>query len=510
MTRMNRILITLAVILSLGLSVTVSAAATYGPTRDQETLWSIASRIKPTHDISVQQVALALYRKNPQAFESANINALKHNVTLQLPTLAEMRSTSYAQAVRTTKHHNQAWQASGGSDKDSAELATTKRDSVTRPRTIIKVVEKPVVVVDNKVRRQQEAEIQRLKQQVSSLSRELASAKNQTRNLRQQLAATKTQTPATPAPVVAVSTASSAPTPTPAQPTAQEIEIARQVQKLSAQVADLESVLEEKNNHIRNLQATLKNASETIKRQYAENQQLVQQLKPNSTATASANGASSTNTVNTTNPVQTTPQLTLAEVGNPTMPTNPTDASSENPTMPASPTDASSENPTVQPTPNPVIASPENPPANKLAAPTEQQSGVWAAEPVVNQPNATMQPTNDVRNTPQPLVAPSTPPNTTKDGTKPTVAQELKLTTPEPAKPLWGNNGTVPPPSPISYVIGLGALGLIGFLWWRSRRDKKRKGDEFPTPEQERRRKTIRQDPVIPFEAKSRDSTKSE
>ena len=171
-THMNRTLPTMALLILMSLVLPVTAA-TYGPTRDQETLWSIASRLKPTADISVQQVALALYRKNPQAFESANINALKHNVILQTPTLAEIRATSYVQAVRATQQHNTVWQSGGINQPTTtaAKAAISTRLEPVRPRTVVKVIEKPVVVVNNTVRRQQEAEIKRLKQQVNTLSR---------------------------------------------------------------------------------------------------------------------------------------------------------------------------------------------------------------------------------------------------------------------------------------------------------------------------------------------------
>lgn len=48
----------------------------YGPTNKNETLWSIASQLRPSRNVSVQQTLLAIYRINPQAFDNQNIHEL--------------------------------------------------------------------------------------------------------------------------------------------------------------------------------------------------------------------------------------------------------------------------------------------------------------------------------------------------------------------------------------------------------------------------------------------------
>lgn len=53
-----------------------SSADSYGPIKRNETLWSIAERLRPGSDISTHQMMLALQRKNPQAFAGNNINNL--------------------------------------------------------------------------------------------------------------------------------------------------------------------------------------------------------------------------------------------------------------------------------------------------------------------------------------------------------------------------------------------------------------------------------------------------
>lgn len=71
----------------------------YGPTTSQETLWAIASRLRPSASVSVQQTLLAVYQLNPQAFENQNIHELIPGSTLRIPSLAQVQSVSTQEAV---------------------------------------------------------------------------------------------------------------------------------------------------------------------------------------------------------------------------------------------------------------------------------------------------------------------------------------------------------------------------------------------------------------------------
>ncbi len=66
----------------------------YGPIRRSETLWSIAERVRPDREISIEQVMLALQRANPHAFDGNNINRLRRGVTLTVPTRDDILSMS--------------------------------------------------------------------------------------------------------------------------------------------------------------------------------------------------------------------------------------------------------------------------------------------------------------------------------------------------------------------------------------------------------------------------------
>jgi pilus assembly protein FimV len=76
-----------------------------------DTLWSIALRVRPSRDLSVQQTMLAIQRLNPDAFIGGNINLLKAGYRLRLPDESEISSLSQNQAVSQVAEHNASWQS---------------------------------------------------------------------------------------------------------------------------------------------------------------------------------------------------------------------------------------------------------------------------------------------------------------------------------------------------------------------------------------------------------------
>ncbi len=78
----------------------------YGMTGAGDTLWSIASRMRPSNRVSVDQTMLALQRANPDAFINNNINLLKAGYVLRIPDEAEIQRESQAEALRRVRQQN--------------------------------------------------------------------------------------------------------------------------------------------------------------------------------------------------------------------------------------------------------------------------------------------------------------------------------------------------------------------------------------------------------------------
>ena len=78
----------------------------YGATGRGDTLWSIASKIRPNSTVSVQQTMLALQRANPDAFINSNINLLKAGYVLRIPDAREIREETLATAAQEVRAQN--------------------------------------------------------------------------------------------------------------------------------------------------------------------------------------------------------------------------------------------------------------------------------------------------------------------------------------------------------------------------------------------------------------------
>jgi pilus assembly protein FimV len=78
--------------------------------RRGDTLWAIASGNKTDEAVNINQMMLAIYERNPQAF-NGNINRLKAGAILRMPSADEIRAISRAAALAEVRRQNEAWRA---------------------------------------------------------------------------------------------------------------------------------------------------------------------------------------------------------------------------------------------------------------------------------------------------------------------------------------------------------------------------------------------------------------
>ncbi len=98
----------------------------FGPTSAGDTLWSIASSMRPDSSVSVQQMMIALLRANPEAFIDNNINGLKRGQILSMPDAADINSVSQSEAIELAKSQNSMW---NDIRTGMAEAATERAES---------------------------------------------------------------------------------------------------------------------------------------------------------------------------------------------------------------------------------------------------------------------------------------------------------------------------------------------------------------------------------------------
>lgn len=73
-----------------------------------DTLYKIAARVKP-RGVTADQMMVALFRANPDAFRRHNINRLKAGETLKVPSTAESKAISSTRAKRVIRKHYAEW-----------------------------------------------------------------------------------------------------------------------------------------------------------------------------------------------------------------------------------------------------------------------------------------------------------------------------------------------------------------------------------------------------------------
>jgi pilus assembly protein FimV len=86
-----------------------TTSTTYGPVKRNETLWEVSRRLRPDSDISMEQMMLALQRANPGAFIRNNINNLRRGAVLEVPTRDEILAIGPAEARKEARRQHEEW-----------------------------------------------------------------------------------------------------------------------------------------------------------------------------------------------------------------------------------------------------------------------------------------------------------------------------------------------------------------------------------------------------------------
>ncbi len=73
-----------------------------------DTLWGVASRVRPDSRLTMNQTMMAIFEANPQAFDG-NINRLKAGVSLRVPSADEIYRISRGEAFNQVRQQNAEW-----------------------------------------------------------------------------------------------------------------------------------------------------------------------------------------------------------------------------------------------------------------------------------------------------------------------------------------------------------------------------------------------------------------
>ncbi|WDO00418.1 pilus assembly protein FimV [Aeromonas allosaccharophila] len=118
-------------------------AGSYGPVRPTDTLWSLASKYRPSTRVSVYQTMVAIYEKNPRSFADGNINHILVGSRILLPSAAEASVITDAQARAKFRSDNASWK--GLSPKYLAnKQAHTAKPVAVKPAKVEAAKSEPV------------------------------------------------------------------------------------------------------------------------------------------------------------------------------------------------------------------------------------------------------------------------------------------------------------------------------------------------------------------------------
>lgn len=100
----------------------------YGPIQRNETLWTIAKKVRPDQSVSIDQVMIALLNENPNAFLNNNINQLRAGQILRVPDMETIQAMTHREAVAENRRQYKAWRsartvAEGAPTRPAAEVS---------------------------------------------------------------------------------------------------------------------------------------------------------------------------------------------------------------------------------------------------------------------------------------------------------------------------------------------------------------------------------------------------
>lgn len=102
----------------------------YGPTSRNDSLWKVAEKVRADNNVSIEQMMMALYKANPQAFYKKNVNALMEGKSLKVPEKADVLKLSKSQAQKSFSRQMAIWQGKPVPEEEVAiVMLETHQDS---------------------------------------------------------------------------------------------------------------------------------------------------------------------------------------------------------------------------------------------------------------------------------------------------------------------------------------------------------------------------------------------
>ncbi|MDD5632982.1 MAG: hypothetical protein PHI13_13275 [Methylococcales bacterium] len=119
----------------------IGRAGQYGPTNRNDSLWKVAEPPSRQMGVSVEQMMMAIYEENPQAFYNENVNALLTGKILKIPERNIVIKLSRKQALAEFNRQTQAWK--NRSEQIPVEPGPVKKETLDNQLTLAAPTKEP-------------------------------------------------------------------------------------------------------------------------------------------------------------------------------------------------------------------------------------------------------------------------------------------------------------------------------------------------------------------------------
>lgn len=176
-------------------------------TRRNDTLWVIANEVRPSRDLTTQQVMHALHRENPEAFYKNNMNRLKAGYVLRIKDAASIASVSRSGADAEFNRQYAEWRGvksakaqPASAVKASASKEVAARKLASSPAAVAPVAKSQLKLLGNAGQAGatdnaagKAGDIGKLQQDVALTSESLVAHQKESEEMRQRIAALETK-----------------------------------------------------------------------------------------------------------------------------------------------------------------------------------------------------------------------------------------------------------------------------------------------------------------------------
>ncbi|MDH5764993.1 MAG: hypothetical protein OEZ38_03165 [Gammaproteobacteria bacterium] len=164
-----------------------------------DTLWSIADRSRPNDSVTIKQMMLALVKENPEAFINGNMHGVKRGYILRMPDMNSINRVSRQQAIAEARAHSALWREyrqSMATSTPASALDSDLSSGDTSAKTDLEEIEGKLSIVSaseseggeaDVAGQDPNAEITRLKKQLSMAHESLESERLEKENLQSRL-----------------------------------------------------------------------------------------------------------------------------------------------------------------------------------------------------------------------------------------------------------------------------------------------------------------------------------